>query len=102
MTVTPDEDPASLAAELWDLSGWAARAEALLAAAPEESGDLVAEPPDWAAAVFTAAAATLRHLRTDPLLPAALLAPGWPADRLRARYEHYLSAIQALVRHLSG
>jgi phenylacetic acid degradation operon negative regulatory protein len=101
MTVEPDDDPAALATELWDLPGWAARGEALLTAGPDDPGDLVAEAPEWAAAVFTAAAATLRHLRTDPLLPEALLAPGWPADRLRERYARYLTAIQHLVRHLS-
>ncbi|MEW6474068.1 MAG: PaaX domain-containing protein, C- domain protein [Actinomycetota bacterium] len=102
MTAVPDDDPAALAAQLWDLSGWAARGDALLAAGPVEPGDLVAEAPEWAAAVFTAAAATLRHLRTDPLLPAELLPPDWPADRLRARYGLYLGAIQRLVRHLSA
>jgi phenylacetic acid degradation operon negative regulatory protein len=102
MTVEPDDDPAALAAELWDLPGWAARGETLLAAGPEEAGDLVAEPPEWAAAVFSAAAATLRHLRTDPLLPEALLAPDWPAGQLRDRYTRYLTAIQHLVRHLSA
>lgn len=102
MTAEPDGDPVELAAELWDLAGWAERAGALLAAGPDEPGDLVAEAPEWAAAVFTAAAATLRHLRTDPLLPEALLPPDWPADRLRARYGSYLGAIQRLVRHLSA
>jgi phenylacetic acid degradation operon negative regulatory protein len=102
MTVEPDEAPAALAGELWDLPAWAARGDVLLAAGPDEPGDLVAEAPEWAAAVFTAAAATLRHLRTDPLLPEALLAPDWPADRLRARYGLYLAAIQRLVRHLSA
>jgi phenylacetic acid degradation operon negative regulatory protein len=101
MTVGPEDDPAALAAELWDMPAWAARGEALLAAGPDEPGDLVAEAPEWAAAVFAAAAATLRHLRTDPLLPEALLSPDWPADRLRARYARYLTAIQHLVRHLS-
>ena len=48
------------------------------------------------------AAATLRHVRTDPLLPEALLPAGWPADRLRVRYTVYVDAIQRLVRHLSG
>lgn len=98
----PDDDPAALAGELWDLGGWAARGEALLAAGPEEPGDLVAAEPEWAAAVFAAAAATLRHLRTDPLLPEALLPPGWPANRLRSRYARYLNAIQHLVRHLGA
>jgi phenylacetic acid degradation operon negative regulatory protein len=98
----PHDDPAALAGELWDLAAWSARGEALLAAGPEEAGDLVAAEAEWAAAVFAAAAATLRHLRTDPLLPDTLLPPGWPADRLRARYAGYLTAIQRLVRHLSA
>jgi phenylacetic acid degradation operon negative regulatory protein len=102
LVTEPDGDPAALAGELWDLRGWIARGDALLAAAPDEPGDLVASAPDWAAAVFTGAAATLRHLRTDPLLPDPLVPPGWPADRLRARYVTYLRAIQALIRHLSG
>lgn len=98
----PHDDPAALAGELWDLTAWTGRGEALLAAGPEDPGDLVTSDPEWAAAVFAAAAATLRHLRTDPLLPEALLPPGWPADRFRARYVRYLAAIQHLVRHLSA
>jgi phenylacetic acid degradation operon negative regulatory protein len=101
LTVDPDDDPVRLAGELWGLQAWADRGAALLAAAPEEPGDLVASPPEWAAEVFSAAAATLRHLRTDPLLPPALLPAGWPAAVLRARYALYLAAIQRLVRHLS-
>ena len=98
----PDDDPAVLAAELWDLDGWMARGEAFLEAGPEQPGDLVASEAEWSAAVFAAAAATLRHLRTDPLLPEALLPPDWPAARLRSRYARYLKAIQRLVRHLSA
>lgn len=101
LSVTPDGDPARLAGELWDLAAWADRGAALLAAGPKEPGDLVTSPPQWAADVFAAAAATLRHLRTDPLLPADLVPAGWPADALRARYSLYLAAIQRLVRHLS-
>jgi phenylacetic acid degradation operon negative regulatory protein len=97
LTVAPDGDPAALAGELWDLPRWAARGAALLAAAPEEPGDLVSAPPEWAASVFAAAAAAVSLLRTDPLLPGALLPPAWPADRLRARYGLYIDAIQGLV-----
>src|SRR6266851_4371845 len=61
-----------------------------LSAEPDDAGDLVAAPPEWAAGTFAVAAATLRHLRTDPLLPDALLPAGWPADRLRTRYAVYL------------
>jgi phenylacetic acid degradation operon negative regulatory protein len=102
LSVTPDDDPARLAGELWALPAWAERGAALLGAGPEEPGDLVTSPPQWAADVFAAAAATLRHLRTDPLLPAGLVPAGWPADALRARYSLYLAAIERLVRHLSG
>ena len=102
LRVQPADDPAALAGELWDLGAWSVRGEALVAAGPDEPGDLVAAEPEWAAAVFAAAAATLRHLRTDPLLPEELLPPGWPAERLRARYAAYLRAIQRLVRHLSA
>ena len=102
LAAEPDEDPVVLAGELWDLDGWTARGEALLAAGPEKPGDLVASEPEWAAAVFAAAAATLRHLRTDPLLPETLVPAAWPSDRLRARYARYLKAIQRLVRHLSA
>jgi phenylacetic acid degradation operon negative regulatory protein len=97
----PDGDARTLAGELWDLPAWVARGEALLAAAPDEPGDLVASPPEWASSVFAAAAAAISLLRTDPLLPGPLIPPGWPADRLRARYATYLGSIQALVRHLS-
>lgn len=101
LTAKPDDDPARLAADLWALPAWAERGAALLAAAPEEPGDLISSPPEWAAHVFTAAAATLRHLRTDPLLPQELLPAGWPGDALRARYARYLEAIQDLVRYLA-
>ena len=101
LRVEPDGDPGALAGELWDLPAWVARGTTLLAAAPEEPGDLVAAPPDWAASVFAAAAAAVSFLRTDPLLPGPLVPPDWPADRLRARYALYIDAIQALVRHLS-
>ena len=102
LTGTPDDDPARLAGELWELDAWARRGVALLGAGPEEPGDLVSSAPQWAADVFAAAAATLRHLRTDPLLPDELLPSDWPAGDLRVRYGRYLGAIQQLVRHLSG
>ena len=53
-------------------------------------------------AVFTAAAALLRHLRTDPLLPAELLPPGWPGDELRTRYSAHARSVQGLIRELAA
>jgi len=31
----------------------------------------------------------LRHLHADPLLPAAVLPPGWPGEGLRRAYEEF-------------
>ncbi|MGW1376439.1 PaaX family transcriptional regulator C-terminal domain-containing protein [Streptomyces sp. NPDC002446] len=86
---TPDEDPAALAARLWDLDGWAARADALMSAL-----DRAGSPADR----FTVAAAALRHLLSDPLLPDALLPPHWPGSRLRARYDGFESELSRLLR----
>jgi phenylacetic acid degradation operon negative regulatory protein len=98
LTAEPEGDPIALAGELWDLGAWEGRARHLLAVTDDDPGDLVDTPRDRAAAVFAAAAALLRHLRTDPLLPGELLPGGWAADGLRARYSAHLEAIQTLIR----
>ncbi|GAA0587886.1 PaaX family transcriptional regulator C-terminal domain-containing protein [Actinomadura livida] len=80
LTGRPEGDPAALAAALWDLDGWAAAARGLHAALT------------GAAAMterFTLAAAVLRHLVKDPLLPPDLLPGDWPGTDLRDRYEHF-------------
>jgi phenylacetic acid degradation operon negative regulatory protein len=102
LVARPDGDPAALAAQLWDLEGWARRGRELLAVTEAEPGDLLAAGPDRPVGVFTAAAALLRHLRTDPLLPGELLPPGWPGDKLRARYTSHARSVQALIRDLAG
>lgn len=76
----PLGDPGVLAAELWDLSGWAAYGHRLLEALPQTSS-----PADR----FTLVAAMVRHLQSDPLLPAELSPPGWPGDALREAYDEY-------------
>ena len=78
----PDADPSALAAGLWDLGGWAARADILVDA-------LVARPtggPETLAPGFELSAAVLRHLQADPMLPGALLPDNWPGPVLRATY----------------
>lgn len=75
-----DSDPVALAAALWDLDGWADRGRELLA---ELSG------ADDVPARFTVAAAIVRHLLTDPVLPAQLLPDGWPGERLRDAYRGF-------------
>jgi phenylacetic acid degradation operon negative regulatory protein len=87
--VPTDGDGRDLAARLWDLIGWAERAEVLLAA--WASSD---RPPRR----FMLAAATVRHLQTDPLLPRVLLPAGWPGTRLRAAYADYEEELGELLR----
>ncbi|GAA2415810.1 PaaX family transcriptional regulator C-terminal domain-containing protein [Streptomyces glaucosporus] len=92
LTGAPEGDPAALAAALWDLDGWAAGARALVDAADaaEEAGDLARR--------FTVAAAALRHLLADPLLPAELLPGDWPGTALRRRYDAFEADLRAVLR----
>ncbi|MEE2853846.1 MAG: PaaX family transcriptional regulator C-terminal domain-containing protein [Actinomycetota bacterium] len=79
-----DDDPAELAAQLWDLPAWAQTGHRLLdemSAAPDIPGR------------FLVAAATVRHLLTDPVLPDELLPPDWPGARLRAAYHDFAAEL---------
>jgi phenylacetic acid degradation operon negative regulatory protein len=80
LTGRPEEDPEHLAARLWDLQAWMRRADRLLDAL---------QPAAPLAEQFTVAAAALRHLLADPLLPEALLPARWPGAALRQRYEEF-------------
>jgi phenylacetic acid degradation operon negative regulatory protein len=88
--VVPDDDPATLAAELWDLEGWAAGAEEL-------RRRLAAADPAELADGFVLSADVLRHLQADPLLPAELLPPDWPGAALRAEYDRFDAAYRAVL-----
>lgn len=77
---TPTEDPAGLAADLWNLADWNRDAKQLL----EQVIDTVV-----AADRLAIAAAMVRHLRTDPVLPQPLLPPDWVGADLRAAYAAY-------------
>jgi phenylacetic acid degradation operon negative regulatory protein len=81
-TGAPESDPVALAATLWDLGAWAARARAL-----ERRLDVdPTRGPDDLASGFTLSAAVLRHLQSDPLLPIELLPDDWPGPGLRQTY----------------
>jgi phenylacetic acid degradation operon negative regulatory protein len=82
-----DDAPAELADQLWDLPSWARTGHRLLA---ELSGatDIPAR--------FVVAAAIVRHVLTDPVLPDELLPADWPGTRLRAAYNDF--AAQLLER----
>ena len=79
-----DAAPAELARELWDLPDWAETGHRLLgemAAAPDVPGR------------FMVAAAMVRHLLTDPVLPDELLPAEWPGARLRAAYHDFATEL---------
>lgn len=85
---TPQTDADTLVRTLWDLDDWASLARTL--ADRLRTADQPAER-------FTLAAASVRHLLADPVLPAALLPPDWPADALRETYRDYQREIAALI-----
>jgi phenylacetic acid degradation operon negative regulatory protein len=85
----PERPARELAASLWPLGDWAATGRALL--------DHVARA-ERPADRFTAFAAVVRHLLADPVLPAELLPPDWPAGELRAAYGDYRHEVMEAVR----
>jgi phenylacetic acid degradation operon negative regulatory protein len=79
-----DAAPAELAAQLWDLPAWAQAGHRLLdemAAASDIPGR------------FAVAAAMVRHLLTDPVLPDELLPADWPGAGLRAAYHDFATEL---------
>jgi phenylacetic acid degradation operon negative regulatory protein len=79
-TASPEDSSADLAERLFTPSSWADEANALLASFAAEDG--MTER-------FETAAAAVRHLLHDPLLPNALLPPQWPGQALRGAYERF-------------
>ncbi|MBS4728768.1 PaaX domain-containing protein, C- domain protein [Mycobacterium sp. SM1] len=79
-----DRAPAALAAQLWDLVAWRRNGCRLLdemAAAADIPGR------------FVVAAGMVRHLLTDPMLPAELLPADWPGAQLRAAYHDFAAEL---------
>ncbi|GGR46498.1 phenylacetic acid degradation operon negative regulatory protein [Nocardioides luteus] len=87
-TATPEQDPGELAASLWDLAGWTREAEHLL-----ERLDSTTQP----ALRLATAAAIVRHIDADPLLPPDLRPSRWPAAELRETYDAYQRELSDLV-----
>jgi len=81
-----DDDPAGLADRLWDLTEWARVGRDLL--------DEIATAADVPGR-FVSAAAIVRHLLTDPVLPADLLPEDWPGDTLRKAYTNFAAELVA-------
>jgi len=83
---TRDDDPAQLAALLWNLAEWARAGRELL--------DDIASATDIPGR-FVAAAAMVRHLLTDSVLPAELLPADWPGAALRTAYTNFAAELVA-------
>jgi phenylacetic acid degradation operon negative regulatory protein len=81
-----DDDPVELAGQLWDLPAWADTGRQLLA-----DMATAADVPDR----FVTAAAMVRHLLTDPVLPDELLPEDWPGTRLRNAYNDFAAELLA-------
>lgn len=89
-TARPEDLPApDLAGTLWALDEWADVASSLLAFFTTAT-----RPADR----FTAAAAIVRHLVTDPVLPEELLPPAWPGPALRDAYTGFQAEVTELTR----
>jgi phenylacetic acid degradation operon negative regulatory protein len=81
-----DDDSAGLVAALWDLPDWARTGHRLL--------DDISRAADVPAR-FVAAAAMVRHLLADPVLPTELLPDDWPGTALRLAYHDFAAELAA-------
>ena len=81
-----DGDSAGLVDALWDLPTWVGAGRRLL---DDLSG--ASDVP----ARFVAAAATVRHLLADPVLPGELLPDDWPGAALRQAYHDFAAELVA-------
>ncbi len=81
-----DDNPAELAAQLWDLRAWVSVGSRLL-----DDMSAASDVPGR----FVAAAGMVRHLLTDPVLPDELLPDGWPGAALRNSYAQFATELVA-------
>ncbi|WIM90457.1 PaaX family transcriptional regulator C-terminal domain-containing protein [Candidatus Mycobacterium wuenschmannii] len=81
-----DEDSAELAGQLWDLEAWARTGRQLV-----DDMACAGDVPEK----FVTAAAMVRHLLTDPVLPDELLPKDWPGQRLRSAYNDFAAELLA-------
>jgi phenylacetic acid degradation operon negative regulatory protein len=84
MVQVRDDAPAELAGRLWDLSSWTVIGHRLL--------DEMSVAPDILGR-FVVAAAMMRHLLADPVLPPELLPQDWPGARLRSAYHDFAAEL---------
>jgi phenylacetic acid degradation operon negative regulatory protein len=95
-------DERALVARLWDLDALGESARRLL----DRIGHLRATTDltdhESIPETFTVAAAIVRFLRSEPLLPAQLTPPDWPVDEVRRSYDDLERDLQATLRSFLG
>lgn len=94
----PDDDPVGLARRLFAPQRWDEEARRLAAHLDRATSALRRHGTDAIAPAFLAGAAVLRHIRSDPLLPDALLPAAWSATTLRAQYRAYRDEFALVAR----
>lgn len=90
-------DPADLATRLWDLDGWARRADRLIEQMERSIGPLAGHDHRSLADGFVTSADVLRHFQADPLLPDELVPAEWPGDELRRAYDRFDETYRACL-----
>ena len=95
---TPNGDAGLLVAELFDSEGWSTRAEMLTGRLHVVTRALTAADDGSLAEGFVVGAASVAHLRADPLLPVELVADARTGELLRGAYRAYEQAFSAALR----
>ena len=96
LVAQPDDD-GELPDQLWDLQGWNRSAVELRRQMSRLHRRLDDDDTDALAPGFLLAAAVLRHLNDDPVLPRELVPRHGQGDRLRSDYEGYNASYSALL-----
>jgi len=94
----PDADAAALAAQLFSEASWSKRARSITERLQIATGALDADDESSIADAFVAGAASLAHLRADPLLPRELTSDPSAAVELRNTYRAYEAAFSDALR----
>ena len=98
LDVRPESDPVELAGRLFDPARWGRDADQLLVRLRHATGEMRTDPEAAMVSAFLAGAASLRHVRADPLLPPTLLPDPWPGRALRDAYRVYQREFSAAAR----
>jgi phenylacetic acid degradation operon negative regulatory protein len=94
----PDGDGRALAARLFDEASWSKRARSITQRLGGATQELDPEDEASIASAFVAGAASLAHLRADPLLPRELTSDPSAAEELRDAYRTYETAFAGALR----